>query len=817
MQQNLSLSSLFGWSGIAAQVPTKIPTFDHLLKPIKNTNNKISVCYDASGSTTFNNTKSFDNKTFAEIYSEAMLKLQEELPQHDVICWSSSAELLNAEENKNFKHALENKIPFAQVIPNMNNGTEPHHILPLVKNRTTVIITDGEIGNSAIDNIQKQITTSEIGPVFLVIVPHIDSYLNLYNNAQIESTSRDNIRLSIPQAFSGRLATVIVWNHKNKNFELIPELTAPWAKNGSTLKALLSTGLPVIPTGEFVIGNNNHYESFSFDNLVDWLLNNPVDESTIQKLIDLELKDSIRQQALPQQKDKWNNCIQQIFTKMISLKVKENFMESTIPEGSSIVDIIKITRKNQIERKKIENKYKDTTGKLCEKLLIDKTVSEISNIAQARLAQTKNNVSMFQTMKNEDKLDELSSALVLGTCCLCDQQNCHVFKTISIPCKLLINLQLCKSERIVKGKKGKEQKIITVDIDHLKSLMDDSPPRFHCLDLCSDCAKTSLEKAHLNDDFEYGITNLVPQNIITNQFGQRIVTNRLGLFPFVAPDRIDNTLNPNEPQLSYSRQWLRGFISKTIGLDPASQECTKACLIFLTSMITNKENATLIFATQKSLLRGGSNDNFPNTVGRIFKPSMKPLSSDTLNLICAVHPVIEMAEIPILPESNKLLLLCLLDRQINPLITAKNQRERTLGLLYKTLNEIINKQNPVLIDKFGISEDQINIIQNFASVQNFKESNEELFNKFMASYLQNVMGMNFQQIIAKETQISKILNSTNINDTSEALNLNNDYLNKMIISSNMTKEQFLEMIPKFLNDLANNNNKDKMNIYQQYF
>lgn len=816
MENSNSLTSLFGWTKIAEQAPLKIPTFDHIFKPIKNTNHKIAVCYDGSGSTTFNGTKSFDNKSFSEIYAEALLILQDSLPSHEIICWSTIAKKIDSEKDV-FKNAIDNKIPFAQVISDMNAGTEPQHILPLVKTYSTVIITDGEIDQRAITTIQQNMPTSDIGPVFLIIIPHIDSYQNLYKNSESETNAMDHIRLSIPQAFSGRLATVVVWNYKKKIFELIQELTAPWAKNGSSLNELLNKSLPIIPNGEFLVEKEGKYESFVLENLIDWFLNNPVDESSINKLIELNIRDSIRQQASQTQKDKWNNCVQQLFNKILSVKVKNEFTEKKIPENTSITEIIKMTRMNEIERKNIEKKYKDSLGKICEKLLIDKTVGEITNIASARVAQTRMNVNAFQTLNNEDKLDELAPALVSGNCSICEQTNVNIFKTISVPAKLFIYLPMCKNDRIIKGKKGKTQTISSLDIDYLKSVLDDSKPRFHCTDLCVGCAKICLEKARLPDDMEnISISNLVPQNIVTDHSGQRVVTHRLIILPMVEPNSIHNCLDVNEKKISFCRQWLRGFISKITGLEPATQECMKVCLAFLSKMAFDKPSAELVYATMVSLLSGGAQNRFMDLTGRLFHPNTKPLSSDALTIICLTENVVELTERKILPESNKLLLLCLLDRQISPLIIAKNLREKTLGLLFRTLNEVIKKENAMLVNNFGITNENLAIIQNFNTPSDFKDSNEELFNKFLGTYLQNIMGVDFQQITGKERQITDIFGSNNVDDLSKALHLNNEYLTRMIQRSNMSIEDFLNMTPKFLKELIDNNNKDKMNIYQKF-
>jgi len=810
---NNSVNSLFGgnWNNIASQVPIKVPSMDGLFRNIKTGNIQIAVAYDGSGSTVFGGSKSVNNEGFDEIYAEALKQLQNELPSdHEVICWSSEAIVMKDKELETFKNAINNRIPFATIITKMNGGTEPQTIIPLAIGKTVVIITDGEIGDNAVNTIQRQISTSGVGAVFLVIVPHIDSYKNLYNNAQVESSAKDSIRLSIPQAFSGKLATVAVWNYKKKTFDLVSELTAPWAKHNKSLGEALNNALPIIPSGEFLIKNDkDQYQSFSLDELVEWLSKNPVDETTVQKLADLEVGNAVRQQASPTQRDKWNICIQQIYGKILEVKVKNEYVDEKVPENANIMEMIKITRNNDVSRKKVENKYKDAIGKVCEKLLVDKTVGEITNIAQAKVTQTKNNVFQFQSMKSSDKLDELASALVFGKCAICNQENTNIFKTIIFPGKLIPFLSTCKTEKVVNGKKNKKTTLNLVDIEALETVLTTHRPRFHFLDLCAECAKVSVEqcKQKHNTSIEYDVTGLIPQN----------TDEKLVLFPFVDPSKIHNTTNPNEQQLSYARQWLRGFISKYIGLDPASQDCMKACLCFLTKLANNKENAEVVFGTQVSLMRGGAQDKYRDLAGRLFYPNTRSLSSEALTIISLVEEVIEKTERPILPEVNKLLLLCLLARQVTPLIIAKNNREKATAKLYETLERLIKGENSLMLEKFGIVDEHVKIIKTFTTARDFKSAHDELFTRFLATYLQNTMNMNIQQIVTKENYIGKVLNASNMGDAAEGLNLNVEYLNKMVARSKLADSEFLTLAPKFIAELVSNNfTENKMDLYQKF-
>ncbi len=262
-------------------------------------------------------------------------------------------------------------------------------------------------------------------------------------------------------------------------------------------------------------------------------------------------------------------------------------------------------------------------------------------------------------------------------------------------------------------------------------------------------------------------------------------------------------------------------MSKIIGSDLARADCMKACLALLSSLATDKETATLVFATQKSILSGGAHNKYSETVGRLFKPCMKPLSPEVLTQICLVEDVIEMCEIPVLPESNKLLLLCMLDRQVTPLIYAKKEKERVTRILYETLRKVTSKQEfdaefNKIISKFNMTQ-HLDLIKSYGSEQEFKNNNEELFNKFMATYLQNVTHIHFDQILSREYQISEILKAQNIDTVAKVLYLNIEYLTKMITRANMNSEQFLTMIPQFLNELVNRDDDSKMSIYQKFF
>jgi hypothetical protein len=696
----------------------------------------------------------------------------------------------------------------------MNDGTDPQTVLPYIKNMTSIIVTDGEISEQAIVSIKNKIPTSGIGSVFLVIVPHIQSYKNMYNGmANVEVSAKDSIRLSIPQAFSERLATVIIWNYRKKIFELIPELTAPWVDQTKSLSDILNSPVPVVVPGEFITKYNGQYRSFSLGKLLDWLKENPVDETNISKLVELGVRAAIRQQGSPQQRDAWNNCMQSIFHKVLSAKVKMEFIEVAAPANATMLERIKITSINDKEWKRIDTIHRQKLSELFANLLIDKTVGELKSVGSAKASQTVANVAAFASMKQEDKLSEISSVLIKDLCTICGEHT-HVFKTISVPTKLLLQLPSCKVEKQVARKKGKMETVKFLDMDLMKSSLEENPPKLYFLNLCTGCANISLNQARLHNDPENCVTGLVPQNqSVVN--GVQTVTDRLFLCPFISEDKITDLSDPNDPKLSFSRQWLRGFISKAIGLDPASKETLNASLMFLTSLANDKATALMVFPNQKSLVSGGRNNQYPATIARLFKPSLQKISAETLNLISIVSDVVELADMPVLPESNRLLLLCLLEKKVNILITAKHQRDKVSTILDTVLDEIRSHGDSKNREKFGITSSMADLIRSSDSIASYKTQNTELLNKFVATYLQNVMNFNVQSVAMQEVSLIKVLNATTIKEISDGLHTNEEYLQRMIDRSKLTSGEFISMIPKFVNELITNNG-DRMNVMMKF-
>lgn len=815
-----SISSLFGWSNLKQQLPPKQEkpaSINEIFHKMNQQKQEIMLCVDCSGSVMFNTSFSHDGNSFDKIYVEAMLNLKNQLPKHQLVCWSSLAKILTEEEQTIYNNAVTNGIPFANLISGMNAGTEPQHILPLIKGKISIIVTDGEIDDRRINMIRMELSRpdTQIGSVFLVIIPHIDSYKNMYT-ANAEASAMDSIRLSIPQAFSGRLATVIVWNYKNRKFEMVPSLTAPYIDQTKTLNELLSNPLPIPTANEFMVLIDGQYKSFSFDKLVEFLETNVIGEQTIKDLVTYGVAKTIRQQGSNIHKERWNRLIESMFYKMLLQKVNQEFVEEKIPDDATIITRIQITAANEKNRKKAENKYKNELEKLCADLLIDKLVGEISNISQAKASQTIANVNNFKQMKQEDKLAEIASVLVKEDCSICGI-NTNVYKAVSIPTKLTLNMTLSKDERNIPAKKGRMRTVATLNVNNMKDALEQYPPRLHCMCFCSDCANITLKTARLPSDPEYGITNIIPQNITTDMYGNQAINERIMLFPLIDKTQMSEYINPNDSKLSYSRQWMRGFVSKVIGLDPAGPDIMMALLMFLCALPTDKPSAEMIFANVMSLCRGGRNDNYKNTIGRLFHENFNKISAEVLTQISIVERVVDLAEMPVRPESNKLLLLCLLNRKIASLVYAKNQRITASNKLDTVINDIItNKPNNEGAEKFGITDAIMNDIKNMGltSVNEYKTNYADDYNRFLGIYLQNVMNLDFNHIAMCEQNLIKLLGAKTTDDMVQPMNMNKDYLNKMIEKSNMSVEQFIQMVPNYINAFVNSNGN--INILQQF-
>ena len=805
-----AMASLFGWNSLAVSAPPKAVSIDHLFHNISQQKQEIVFAVDCSGSTCFNGTPAHDGKTFDKIYVEAVSELHKLLPpNHKVVCWSSTALELTGDQLEIYNNGIQNKVSFTTTLKGMNGGTDPQHVLPFAKNKVLVLLTDGDVQPAQIEQIKLKVPGSGVNSVFLVICPHIDSYKAMYmNNQNVEVSAKDSIRLSIPQSFSEKLATVIIWNYRKQVYELISELTAGWINQAKSLAEILNNTMPAIPAGQLLLKSGDQYKSFSLNDLTEFIKNNNIDETTITKLVDMGVGPAIRQQANTVEKDLWNHTITSLFNKIIAQKVKNDFKELPVPDGVTMLQRIQISVQNEKERNKIENVYRNELGKQFSLMLVNKVLAELTSVGAAKASQTVANVNAFKTMSVENKLAEIAPALGIGNCGICTTDT-QVFRTVSIPAKLMIEMQLCRDDKIINGKKGKKQTVSMLNLETLKTALEMYPPRLHFVNLCAGCANVTMTQAKHHSDYIYGISNLIPQNQANGAVAERLI-----IFPFIASDKIDGC-DPNEGKLSFARQWLRGFIADTIKLDPASDQTLTASLLFLSALSTNKENALSVYPNQVSLLRGGRTDRFSTTVGLLFKPTAQKISPETLNMISIVANTIDKAEIPIIPESNRLLLLCLLERNITILINAKNQRDTATSKLHVCLDDIRSKGDSSDKDKFGITSVLIETIQKSPDNQTYSQQNQELYNKYIATYLQNSMGVNLGSIAFYENSLMKVINATTIKAIAENLKLNDEYLQKMIERSKMSNIEFMEMIPKFVNDLVTNQH-DKMTVMMKY-
>ena len=806
-----SFSSLFGssFSSLAESAPQVVESIIHLFTKAQQKKPEVDLWLDGSGSTCFDKTKSHDGKTFDKIYAQSLAKLLSLLPECRLGLWSSTAKIPVGDELKLCLELIKSETPFAITIPGMNGGTNPETILAYTQGKTVVLVTDGEIQN--IETVRQRLIGCGIGSVFLVIIPHIDTYPNMYNNnANVEVDAKGSIRLSIPQAFAGFLATVIIWNYRKQAFEMISELSAPWVDVNKPLTELLTTPVPTVVPGEFLTKCDGQFMSFSFDKVLDWIKNHNLDENTINDLANRGVKDSIRQYGNAKQAETWDLCVMTAFNKVLAEKVKHDYVEVPVPNDLPILERMKIGVKNEHEMKRLDSIHRPKLAELFSKLLVGKTVGQIQNVAAAKTTQTIANVSAFQSMGQDAKLAEIAPVLVKSDCSICGTET-ECFSTISYPAKLSTQLLLCKEEKVIPGKKGKSRTVTNLDIDGMRLAFTAYPPKLHFLQLCTGCASNCLKQAHLPTDPEYGLTGLIPQNQVGG-----VVVDRLLLCPLITPERITDTSDPNDSRLSFARQWLRGFVAKTVGIDPAGAECMTVALMLLSALAHDEESAKVIFANQKSILSGGRNNKYKETVSRLFVPSSKKVSGETLMLISIVEEVIEKAGFPILPEANKLLLLCLIDRKVNVLIFAKNQRTKTFAVMNTVLHQIKEGGDSKDKEKFGISGEMCKDIQSAASVQVYKESHPEQLDRFVATYMQNVVGVNLQHIANQEASLIGVLNATNVKHVADGLYINVDHLEKMIARSKMTPDEFVLMVPKFIESLVHDGGKNHMAVLEKY-
>lgn len=802
------MNNLFGWSNLQFD-NVKERKFDNIFRNV-NSVNKIIVAIDGSGSTTFTDTVSYDEMNFSQIYARALTVLHTSVirdivkQRNDGKCdfygWSSEVKKFNSEYDI-YINCIEAGIPFAEQIHSLNTGTEPFKLLPFMDNVATVLVTDGDIRQEQVLKIQANIKSVSSGPVFLVIVPHVSVYKNMYTK-DVEANAIDNINITIPQAFAEKLACVLIWHHKKKNFELVKELTAPWLQpsvDENDLTSLFKGNLPLINGNSFLIKINENYRTFNIDELVNYVKDNKVEsiENIIEKLKDYKISEAIIQQGSVSDREKFNTMCMALFNKGMNEHMSK-FAEET-SESTDILELIRLSSKNSAHKRRLENEYVQKYKTIFNNLMINKTVAEVNNIATAKTLQTRDNVKSFQSMAVTDKLSEICQILPIGECSICTEKT-HVFKTVNIPASFFTHVSGSINSIQVKRKRNREATIKTLDVTAFKNCLSTHKPDLYYLDLCHGCANEAMKKARRIDDPEYGITNIVPQNIV----GGRVI-NRLMLLPLVDPQYINENCNPNEPRLSFSRQIMRGFISKVTELEVAGQDTMLALLMFLTSLARDKETATLIYASQLSIFRGGAKDRFGESVGRLFKPTAVPISSPVLTQIMAVENVIELAEFNVLPESRKLLLLCLIERKIAPLVNAKQYREKSIAELTNLLTSKSESNTNKLISSYNFTREALEALIIDSSTLDISQ-----FNSNIAFNLQQ-RGIHIDQMINCENNLKNILASTNADELATNLDIDSDYFKNIINKCNISDVAFIAIIPKFISALVNSSNNNNNN------
>jgi hypothetical protein len=819
------MNNLFGWSTMQPTKPatTSGNNFENIFKGVNNVS-KVIVAVDGSGSTTFTTCgDSYDGMNFAQIYATALNTLHTDIltgmsNTYDIYGWSDEVKKFSQFDTDTYLNCIQIGVPFAQQISTLDGGTQPFKLLTFMNNVATVLVTDGDIPPEQVRRIQGNIKSVNSGPVYLVIVPHIGVYKNMYKQ-DVEANAMDNINISIPQAFAEKLACVLIWQHKKKTFEIIKELTAPWLAsniNFEDLSSIFKVPMPLINSGSYLLRIGDSYKTFNIDEIISYVKDNAFGiaggtalttgsiENIINKLTEYQVSAAIIQQGNPTDKEKYNAMCLSLFNKGMCEHMNKYKEDTT--ETTDILELIKQSAKNTANKKRYESEYVQKYKDIFNKLMIDKTVGEISNVAAAKTLQTRDNVKSFQSMAVNDKLAEISGVLCNGECTICGTQT-NIFKVVNIPSGFFTYVGTAINEREIKAKRGKTRMLKTLDVTAFKSCLSAHKPTLYCMDLCHGCANVSLSKAKRYDDPEYGITNIIPQNVVNG-----VVRNRLMLLPLIDPKNMNEFCNPNEPRLSFSRQTMRGFISKYTGLDVAGQDTMVALLMFLTSLANSKETATLVYASQVSILRGGSIDRYNDTIGRLLKPSITPISSSVLTQIMAIENVIELAEFNIIPESRKLLLLCLIERKITPLLHAKRYRDKSTAELKTLLTNRSEGADSKLVSAYDFNRDTLKDLLVDSETLDITQYNSNI------AFNVQQRGIHLNQMIACENNLKEILSSKDSNTLATNLDLDPEYFKNIITKCNISDTQFIEMIPKFINDIvgANNDNEVIMNTIINY-
>lgn len=854
-------SLLGGWSQIKEAAVTTTTTnnnnigpctkssFDSLFTTLPSVN-KLTVAIDCSGSVSYTQDKAHDNKNFTEIYVEAVRNLLSQLPTNNLsyVLWASLAKLLTNEEYEIVKKFIDSNLPFdlmtsaieeyamsqllkareqeleskpdsilksdltKQVI-NIGSGTNPASILPLIDNSTAVIITDGNIDSNQVLSIKNSIGNCSCGPIILVIIPHIHEYRNLYVK-DVEMDALNSINITIPQAFSTKLATVMIWNYKTKSYFMVPELTSPWVNGAGdnigavTLGTLVSRDLPLVSGSCLISKVGPKFKTLNLEALDKYAKGCTNIMSLVNLMIEYKIPETIRQQANAQQKQLYNNICTYLFNKGTG-EALANIKNIILNDDMTLLEKLKASCQYDKTRRDAENKFISEFGPLFNKITVDKTVGEVTSIGAAKTLQTKFNVNNFQKMEQKDKLAEMADVLPVDECSLCGTVD-HVYFSFNFPTKFILGMMTsCVDER--RSRNGKVERFL--NCTNFKKLLDEHAPKVYCLRFCSSCAIRVTGQAKDSQDPEYGITRLIPQNIVNGT-----VHNRLLLLPLIDKNKITDTSNPNEPKLSFVRQVWRGIFSKMLSLNVAGMDVMNALLLYLTSIAT-EETAPIIYANQVSFLRGGSNDKYPDTIGRLFKVSVKPISSEVMTQITAISPVVEMCKIPIIPESKKLLLFCLLDRKIWPLISAKRHKDAAYEKFMQVVSDMKNgKVDNIMLSKFGLNNDAINKIMASESVDAWYQEpgseGEQILMNSISLYLQD-KGLNMGKLVFEEAKFKELMTSTNFDQMASSINIDKNYLTSTVGAMNLTFEQFKEKVVAFIGDLVNDC-KDTSSVIMKY-
>ena len=518
----------------------------------------------------------------------------------------------------------------------------------------------------------------------------------------------------------------------------------------------------------------------------------PIDFKFVNKLIELDVRGAVRQNALPKQKEDWNNSVSSMFLKLLNFKIGSELKLEVVSTDATLVEEFRINCLNNQLKKKLEKESEKDINQLLNKLFVDKVIGEMMHIATAKAKQTAHNVRLGQTMKSDDKLKLISEVLPIDTCTIC-QTITNVYAVVTFPSGMLLRMQLeCGSERTTK--KGK--KLYTLKLSELHKVLAEFKPKLHCTKLCADCANVAVEKLSHPTDPAYGITNLVPQNIITDSNYNKVVVQRMMLLPLIDPAHISDGLDPNRTELSLTRQLLRAFMSKTIGLEVSGTDNLTACLNFLTVMAFDRESAQLIYANVKSMLQGGGkNTRLEDTVNILSQPIIKNISEEKMNWITLVDTLIQLGELPIKvhPKVQKLLFLTNIAEKIHKLVRIKTQINSAKKKLDGILSHIMIHGDHAEKQKFGMDLDACEKIKQSQSIE------ADMLNQFLGTYLQK--NINLGDMTWNEKVLRAILEAADLAGLSDALGIDCVFFEHMLRRSDMTTADLISLIPKFVSDL----------------